>query len=84
MKIVQKCLILIIADAKTNVKRKSKRTTVKILAMRKNLAKNLANKNACEYIVLEDLELLLHSKDIKIAGITDENLSKAILTEAKI
>lgn len=48
----------------------------------KNLAKNLAVKNGCEFIILNDLELLLHAKDIKIVGITDENLSKAILNEA--
>ena len=49
-----------------------------------NLAKNLANKNNCEHIVLNDLEMLLHAKDIKIAGITDENLSKAIVKEANL
>lgn len=50
----------------------------------KNLAKNLANKNNCEHIVLNDLEMLLHAKDIKIAGITDENLAKAITKEANL
>lgn len=46
----------------------------------KNLAKNLAVKHGCEYIVTtEKLENLTNIKDIKIIGITDENLSKAII-----
>ena len=47
----------------------------------KNLAKNLANKHTCEYVVLNNLDELLHLKDIKIVGLTEENLSKAILSE---
>ena len=49
----------------------------------KNLAKNLANKHECEYVVLEGLDNLLHLKDIKIVGLTEKNLSKAILNEIK-
>lgn len=49
----------------------------------KNLAKNLANKHNCEFIVLDNLDGLLHIKDIKIIGLTEENLSKAILNESK-
>lgn len=46
----------------------------------KNLAKNLAVKHGCEYIVTKpSLESLTNLKDIKIIGLTDENLSKAII-----
>ncbi|MBQ9795891.1 MAG: hypothetical protein IJW36_02920 [Clostridia bacterium] len=50
----------------------------------KNLAKNLANKHNCEFIVLNDLANLLHLPDIKILGLTEENLSKAILKETNV
>ena len=46
----------------------------------KNLAKNLAVKHGCEYFVTTTpLEQLTNKKDIKIVGITDENLAKAII-----
>lgn len=46
----------------------------------KNLAKNLANKHNCQYIISKvELEKLLNKRDIKIVGLTDENLSKAII-----
>ncbi|MBQ8615046.1 MAG: hypothetical protein IJ415_00540 [Clostridia bacterium] len=46
----------------------------------KNLAKNLANKHKCELIISQvELKTLLNKNDIKIVGITDENLSKAIV-----
>ena len=46
----------------------------------KNMAKNLAIKHDCPYIVTATLlSDLLHENDIKIVGITDENLSKAII-----
>lgn len=46
----------------------------------KDLARNLANKHKCELIISPiELEKLLNKKDIKIVGIIDENLSKAIL-----
>ena len=46
----------------------------------KNLAKNLAVKNKCEYIISNvELSTLTNLKDIKIIGLTDENLSKAII-----
>lgn len=49
-----------------------------------NLAKNLANKHGCDYIVSQiELEKLLNKPDIKIVGITDENLSKAIIKQTK-
>ena len=45
-----------------------------------NLAKNLAIKHSCEYIVTAPkLEMLTNIKDVKIIGLTDENLSKAII-----
>lgn len=49
----------------------------------KNLARNLANKNNCEWVTLEDLSKLLNYDDIKIVGLTDENLSNAIINEIK-
>lgn len=46
----------------------------------KNLAKNLANKHKCEVIISNTkLDELTNLKDIKIIGLTDENLSKAII-----
>lgn len=46
----------------------------------KNLAKNVANKHNCDYIITkQNLSELANLKDIKIVGITDENLSKAII-----
>ena len=46
----------------------------------KNLAKNLAIKNNCQYIITKcNLENLTNIKDIKIIGIADENLGKAII-----
>lgn len=51
----------------------------------KNLAKNIANKNECEVITTNiELEKLTNLKDIKIVGITDENLSKAIIDNKEI
>lgn len=48
----------------------------------KNLAKNLATKHGCENIILTtSLSELIKFDDIKILGITDENLSNAILKE---
>lgn len=50
-----------------------------------NLAKNLAIKHGCEYIVTKpELVTLTNIKDIKIVGITDENLSKAIMQNKEI
>jgi len=50
-----------------------------------NLAKNLAVKHNCEYIVTKiQLETLTNIKNIKIIGITDENLSKAIIQNKEI
>lgn len=46
----------------------------------KNLAKNIANKHNCEFIITKiNLSELSNLKDIKIIGLTDENLSKAII-----
>lgn len=46
----------------------------------KNLAKNLAVKHKCEYIITQtELSQLTNLKDIKIIGLSDENLSKAII-----
>ena len=46
----------------------------------KNLAKNTSIKHGCEYIITEpNLSELANLKDIKIIGLTDENLSKAII-----
>ena len=45
-----------------------------------NLAKNTSIKHGCEYIITEpNLSELANLKDIKIIGLTDENLSKAII-----
>lgn len=49
-----------------------------------NLANNLAKKHECKVIISQiELETLLNKADIKIVGITDENLSKAIITQTK-
>jgi len=46
----------------------------------KNLAKNTAIKHDCEVIITKpNLSELANLKDIKIIGLTDENLSKAII-----
>ena len=46
----------------------------------KNLAKNTAIKHECEVIITKpNLSELANLKDIKIIGLTDENLSKAII-----
>ena len=46
----------------------------------KNLAKNTAIKHNCEVIITKpNLSELANLKDIKIIGLTDENLSKAII-----
>ena len=45
----------------------------------KDLAKNLANKHNSKFFVLANLASLLNRADIKIAGLTEENLSKAII-----
>ena len=71
-----------------------KRTTKKLFAVLvcnsgsenlKNLAKNLAIKNNCQYIITKcNLEDLTNIKDIKIIGIADENLGKAIIENKEI
>lgn len=46
----------------------------------KNLAKNLAAKNNCNFLITKpDLSALTHIADVKIVGILDESLAKAIL-----
>lgn len=46
----------------------------------KNLAKNLGNKHDCPVIVTNQmLENLANAKDIKILGLTNAELSKAIM-----
>ena len=46
----------------------------------KNLGKNLANKYNCNAIISSiDLKDIIRNEDIKILGLTDENLSKAII-----
>ena len=46
----------------------------------KNLAKNTAIKHGCQVIITKpNLSELANLKDIKIIGLTDENLSKAII-----
>ncbi len=45
-----------------------------------NLAKNLSKKNGCDYIITKPkLQDLTNIQDVKIIGITDESLSKAII-----
>ena len=51
----------------------------------KNLAMNLANRHNCKCICLEtELKNLIKFEDIKILGLTDENLSNAIIKENSI
>lgn len=51
----------------------------------KNLAKNTAIKHNCECIITKiNLSELSNLKDIKIIGLTDENLSKAIIENKEI
>lgn len=51
----------------------------------KNLAKNIANKHGCEFIISNvELSNLIKLNDIKILGLTDENLSKAIYNNKDI
>ena len=46
----------------------------------KDLAKNISNKHKCELIISKvKLENLIKFNDIKILGLTDENLSNAII-----
>ena len=46
----------------------------------KDLARNLSIKHNCEFIISNiELKDLIKFDDIKILGITDENLSKAII-----
>ena len=46
----------------------------------RNLAKNLAVKHDCKYFVCStNLEKLINQENIKILGLTDENLSRAII-----
>ena len=46
----------------------------------KNLAKNIATKHNGEFIITNCLlESLTNIKDVKIIGITDENLSRSII-----
>ena len=45
----------------------------------KDLAKNIATKHKCELIISSvELSDLIQFNDVKIIGLTDENLSKAI------
>lgn len=47
----------------------------------KNLAKNLANKHNCEFMISKiNLSEMIKFDDVKIIGLTDENLSKAIVS----
>lgn len=46
-----------------------------------NLANNVANKQKCKLIILDNLEEITNLKDVKIIAITDENLSNAIIKE---
>ena len=48
----------------------------------KDLAQNVANKHNCQLIITNcELSTLTNLNDIKIIGITDENLANAILKE---
>ena len=44
-----------------------------------DLAKRVAEKNNCQAIVVENLEMLTHKEGLKIIAITDENLGNAII-----
>ena len=51
----------------------------------KDLARNIANKQQCALIITRvNLSELIHRENIKICGITDENLSKAIINNKEI
>ncbi len=51
----------------------------------KNLAKNLSVKHNCEFIITKPmLQELTGIQDIKIIGLTDENLSSAIIKHKEI
>ena len=51
----------------------------------KNLAKILAQKHGCNYIVTSiPLEKLTNIEKIKIVALTDENLSKAIINNKEL
>ena len=46
----------------------------------KDMAKSIAQKHKCEFIISKvELSNLINYEDIKIIGLTDENLSKAII-----
>ena len=46
----------------------------------KNLAKNLSVKHRCKWFITDqNLETLTNVKDIKIIGVTDENLANGIV-----
>lgn len=46
----------------------------------KNMAKNVALRHNCDVIISKfELQTLTNIKDVKIVGLTDENLSKAII-----
>ncbi len=48
----------------------------------KDLALNVANKQGCQIIITNcELSMLTNLNDIKIIGITDQNLANAILKE---
>ena len=51
----------------------------------KNLAKNLAQKHNCKHLVMQKelKDLIANNDDIKIIGLTDENLGNAILNRYK-
>jgi hypothetical protein len=51
----------------------------------KNLAENLAKKHKCELITSKvQLSELIKNSEVKIVGLTDENLSKAIINNKEI
>lgn len=61
----QLCLVMVCSSASENLK---------------NLAKNIANKHSCNLIISKvELATLTNINEIKILGLTDENLSKAII-----
>ena len=70
-----------------------KRTTQKIICMLldvsasqnlKDLATNVASKQGCALILVENLQDMTHINDLKIIAITDESLGNAIIEQSKL
>ncbi|MBR6779154.1 MAG: hypothetical protein IKM43_03325 [Clostridia bacterium] len=70
-----------------------KRTTQKMMCILldatasqnlKDLATNVASKQGCALILVENLQDMTHINDLKIIAITDESLGNAIIEQSKL